>query len=415
MYACVMQSKNKEYIRNLNPLLRGVIQKKQSILILGPRQVGKTTLVKRLLMTEANSITYSLQIPEIRLAFEKDPSLLIRQVKAAKPHPVVFIDEAQKVPELFDAVQYLIDEKLATFIITGSSARKLKRKGGNLLPGRLKNSRLDPLMWNEFGWLESAGVEELRIKNASDKTGYTFEKSLIFGALPGIVNQKDDVERADFLKAYSQTYLEEEIRAEALSRKIGAFSRFLELAAQDSGTAPNFAKLSMESGVSAPTIKEFYNVLDETLVAERVDAYLKNARKRIMRTARYYLFDLGVRNSLARLPLMPELINSQKGVLFEHAVMLEIIRRVRSLGRNYRVCYWRTSSGLEVDCVIDTGAGAIPIEIKASAHVRLADLSGLAAFLNEYPKQARQGFVVAQVAKPEKLSHNITVLPWRGF
>ena len=399
----------------MNPVLLEVVRKKQSILILGPRQVGKTTIVKHLLTREANSITYSLQIPEVRLALEKDPSLLIRQIKAAKPHPVVFIDEAQKVPELFDAVQYLIDEKLATFIITGSSARKLKRKGGNLLPGRLKNSRLDPLMWNEFGWLEGAGVEELRIKNGPNKAAYTFEKSMIFGALPGIVSQMEDVDRADFLKAYSQTYLEEEIRAEALSRKIGAFSRFLELAAQESGTAPNFAKLSMESGVSAPAIKEFYNVLEETLVAERVDAYLKNARKRILKTARYYLFDLGVRNSLARLPLTSELINSQKGVLFEHVVMLEIIRRVRSLGKNYRVCYWRTASGLEVDCVVDTGAGVIPIEIKSSAHIRLADLSGLTAFLKEYPKQAQQGFVIAQVAKPEKLSENITVLPWRSL
>lgn len=407
-----MQSENNEYIRNLAPLLREAIQKRHSILVLGPRQVGKTTLVSRLLAAQPDSITYALQIPEIRLSLEKDPTLLIRRIKAAKPHPVVFIDEAQKVPELFDAVQYLIDEKLASFVLTGSSARKLKRKGGNLLPGRLKNARLDPLTWNEFGWLKGAGIEELRVKNAPGAPGYTFEQAMVFGALPGIAGLRDDADRADFLRAYSQTYLEEEIRAEALSRKIGAFSRFLELAAQESGTAPNFAKLSMESGVSAPAIKEFYNVLEETLVAERVDAYLKNARKRILRTSRYYLFDLGVRNSLARLPLTPELINSQKGPLFEHAVMLELIRRVRTLGRNYKVCYWRTSSGLEVDCVIDTGAGVIPIGIKASSHVRPADLAGLSAFLKEYPDQAGRGFVVAQVAKPEKLADNITALPW---
>ena len=233
--------------------------------------------------------------------------------------------------------------------------------------------------------------------------------------MPGIVSQAEDADRKDFLKAYSQTYLEEEIRAEALSRKIGAFSRFLELAAQESGTAPNFAKLSMETGVSAPAIKGFYNVLEETLVAERVDAYLKNARKRILSSSRYYMFDLGVRNSLARMPLTEELINSQKGVLFEHAVMLEVIRRVRALGNDYRVCYWRTSSGLEVDCVIDTGAGVIPVEIKASAHVRLGDVPGLTAFLREYPKQAQRGYVIAQIAKPEQLSDNITALPWHSF
>ena len=410
-----MHSQKKLYIRNLQAALQAAVRKKQSVLMLGPRQVGKTTLVKSCLESAANSITYSLQVPDTRLSLEKDPSLLIRQIKAARPHPIVFIDEAQKVPELFDAIQYLIDEKLAAFVVTGSSARKLKRKGGNLLPGRLKSFHLDPLAWNELGWVLNTGIKELAIANLPNSSSYSFEKSLIFGTLPGIVNQAGDADRKDFLKAYSQIYLEEEIRAEALSRKIGAFSRFLELAAQESGTAPNFAKLSMEAGVSAPAIKEFYNVLEETLVAERVDPYLKNARKRMLRSARYYLFDLGVRNSLARLPLTEELINSQKGVLFEHAVVLELIRRIRALGKDYRVCYWRTASGLEVDCVIDTGSDVIPVEIKSSAHVRLADVPGLIAFLREYPKQARQGFVVAQIARPEKLSDNITALPWHSI
>lgn len=410
-----MHSKKKLYIRNLQTSLNAAVHKKQSVLMLGPRQVGKTTLVKSILESVNNFTTYSLQIPEIRLGLEKDPSLLIRQLKAGKPHPIVFIDEAQKVPELFDAIQYLIDEKLAAFIVTGSSARKLKRKGGNLLPGRLKSFHLDPLAWNELGWIRGANIKELSIANLPNHAEYSFEKSLIFGTLPGIVNQNTDSDRKDFLKAYSEIYLEEEIRAEALSRKIGAFSRFLELAAQESGTAPNFAKLSMEAGVSAPAIKEFYNLLEETLVAERVDAYLKNARKRILRSARYYMFDLGVRNSLARLPMTEELINSQKGVLFEHAVMLETIRRIRALGKDYKVCYWRTASGLEVDCVIDTGSGVIPVEIKSSAHVRLADVPGLVAFLQEYPKQAQQGFVVAQTDRPERLSDNITVLPWHSI
>ena len=177
-------------------------------------------------------------------------------------------------------IQYILYEKKAKFLITGSSARKLRRKGSNLLPGRVKVFHLDPLLWNEFGWIKENNIKELKIKNINKNVDYSFEKSLIFGALPGIVNLKNDSDRKDFLKAYANIYLEEEIRAEALSRKIGAFSRFLELSANESGTSPNFTKLSMESGVSMPAIKEFYNLLEDTLIVERIDPYLKNARKR---------------------------------------------------------------------------------------------------------------------------------------
>jgi len=406
-----MQGKTKVLFRYLDDKIAQLIVKKQSALILGPRQVGKTTLVRGAMKGTKNKVEYLLQNPTERLAIESNPGRIIGQIEAVSGKPVVFIDEAQKVPEVFDAVQYLIDNKTAQFIITGSSARKLRREGANLLPGRIKRYHLDPLLWGELGLMGDGQINELRLKNINKKFDYSFDESLVYGSLPGMINLSLD-DRSDFLRAYSEIYLEEEIRAEAVARKIGAFSRFLELAAVESGTSPNFSKLSNESGVSQPAIKEFYQVLEDTLVVERVDPYLKNARKRIMSSSRYFFFDLGVRNSLARLNLDISLVNAQKGILFEHAVVLEIIRRIRVLNKNYKVCYWRTSGGAEVDCVIDMGEKVIPIEIKGSATVSLSELKGLKNFLEDYKNKASHGYVITMGSRREKLADNITAIPW---
>jgi len=393
--------------------LAQVIRKGQSALILGPRQTGKTTLVKACLSDAKSLMEYPLQNPEIRMEMERDAGAIVRQVEARSNRPIVFIDEAQKAPELFDSVQYLIDEKKASFIITGSSARKLRRKGVNPLPGRVRTFRLDPLQWNEFGWHGNRDEGLFRMPNINTLKGYSFEHSLIFGSLPGIVGQSDDKERAELLRAYTHIYLEEEIRAEALSRKIGQFSRFLELAARESGTNPNLTKLSLESGVSVPTIKEYFSILEDTLVVEKVEPYLKNARKRILTSSRYYFFDLGVRNALARVPLTEDLLNAEKGRLFEHAVMLELIRRIRAQNLDYKVHYWRTGGGAEVDCVIDTGRDIIPIEIKAGARVALSALRGLSSFIETYKGKVKKAYVVTTGRLPEKLTDTITVLPWQ--
>jgi predicted AAA+ superfamily ATPase len=169
----------------------------------------------------------------------------------------------------------------------------------------------------------------------------------------------------------------------------------------------------MESGVSAPPIKEFYQLLEDTLVVVRLDPYLKNARKRIMASSRYYFFDIGVRNALAKMPLTHRLINSQKGILFEHAVILEISRRIRALNLDYQVCYWRTAAGAEVDCLVDLGKQVVPIEIKAGRKVALSELRGLQNFLSDYPNLAKEGLVVTQGDRPEKLTPKITAIPWQ--
>lgn len=406
-----MQGKNKQLFRVIETELKTALKKGQSFLLLGPRQTGKTTLIQNILPYVENKTEYYLQDPSVRLELEADPGRIIRQVEAMNGEPVVFVDEAQKVTEIFDAAQFLIDKKKASFILTGSSARKLRRKGANLLPGRIKIFHLDPLSWAELGLIKESNIFKLAEKNINRNPKYSFSDSLVYGSLPAIVKMKEN-ERGDFLRSYAEIYLEEEIRAEALSRKIGAFSRFLELAAAESGTSPNLTKLSNESGVSAPAIKEFYRILEDTLVVERVDPFLRNSRKRILSSPRYYFFDIGVRNALARLPLSRELINAQKGTLFEHAVILEIKRRIRALNKNYKLYYWRTSGGAEVDCVIDLGDEIIPIEIKSSKTVSLSELKGLSSFLSEYGKMVKQAYVIGPEGKKEKLAENIIRLPW---
>lgn len=410
-YTLFMQGKNKPLFRYLDAEMERLIAKKYSCLLLGPRQVGKTTLVQKALENTGNKLEYFLQNPSARLELEANPSRIIGQVEAQSGRPFVFVDEAQKVPEIFDAAQFLIDQKKAQFVFTGSSARKLRRSGVNLLPGRIKRFFLDPLLWGELGLIRENAIKFLKIGNINADVGASFESTLIYGSLPGMIKlpKKD---RKDFLRSYAEIYLEEEIRAEALSRKIGAFARFLELAAAESGTSPNLTKLSNESGASQPAIKEFYQVLEDTLVAERVDPFLKNSRKRILSSSRYYFFDIGVRNALAGLPLNDDLIKTQKGVLFEHAVILEIIRRIRALNKNYKVYYWRTAGGAEVDCVVDAGTSVIPIEIKSSSIVAKSELKGLKGFLEDYKQVAKHGYVITMGERKEKLAKNITALPW---
>jgi predicted AAA+ superfamily ATPase len=277
----------------------------------------------------------------------------------------------------------------------------------------VKSFHLDPLTWSELGWAKENRIKALAVPFSAPPVEYTLEESMAFGSLPGIVTRKEEEERWDYLEAYASSYLEEEVRAEALTRKLGAFGRFLQLAASESGTSPNFSKLSMEAGVSAPAIREFYSILQDTLIVERVDPYLKNARKRILATPRFYLFDTGVRNNLAGLRLDAETAMAQKGILFEHAVVLEIIRRIRLLRKKHRVCFWRTSGGAEVDCVIDMGDEVIPIEIKASERVRLGELKGLVNCLEDYRTVARHGYVIFQGSHPLQLTENITALPWQ--
>lgn len=407
-----MQGINKSLLRYIEKSFRNALSEGNSVLLIGSRQTGKTTLVREILRDiENGKMEYYLQDPTTRLRLEADPGRIIREIEAKEGRQIIFVDEAQKVPEIFDAAQYLIDNDQAQFILTGSSARKLRRKGANLLPGRVRKFSLDPLLWSELGLVEGNTIDEISLQNINESVDYPLSDVLAYGSLPAMTRINEG-NRSSALRSYTELYLEEEIRAEALSRKIGAFSRFLQLAASESGTSPNFTKLSNESGVSIPTIKAYYQVLEDTLVVERIEPFLRNARKRILSSPRYYFFDTGVRNALAGLSIDRALAESQKGILFEHAVVLEIRRRIRVLDKPYQTYYWRTGGGAEVDCVLDLGDEVIPIEVKGSKAVALSELKGLQSFLESYSGLAKRAYVVVSGGKKEKLSDQITMIPW---
>ena len=383
-----------QYIpRSLEDKIKKILDRRKSILLLGPRQTGKSTLLSR---TKAD-ISITLVRPKIRQLYEKSPELLEKEIQAIQvesknKQPLVFIDEVQKVPEILDAAQYLIDNKDAIFIFTGSSARKLRRNPStNLLPGRVISLRLDPLTIKE---LPEANLNNL----------------LIYGSLPGIFLTKESKNKEEELESYVTNYLEEEIRSEAIVRNIGSFGRFLELAASESGNIINLRKLSQEIGVSHTTINSYYQILEDCLIIERIEPITKSkVRKKLTKTDKYLFFDLGVRRVAAREGTRQPKENL--GKIFEQFIGLELIRYSRITDKKLKVCFWRDPDGPEVDWVIDTGSSYIPIEVKWTESPSKSDIKHIKTFLNEYTN-SRFGYLVCQISRKILLDDNIFAIPW---
>ncbi len=381
--------------RFLEKNIKGALSLGKSILLLGPRQTGKTTLINRI----QHDRQFTLANPRDRLRYEKEPFMLTSEIEALseqkKQLPLIIVDEIQKLPILMDAIQDLVDRKIAQFILTGSSARKLKRDGNiNLLPGRAIPLRLDPLIFDEEKGLH-----------------YSLEEFLMDGSLPEIVLTESKHTRERLLEAYVMIYLEEEIRAEALVRDLAHFGRFLELAASESGKIVNFSKLSQEIGVSHSTIAGYYQILEDCLIVERIEPIIvSKTRKKLSKTQKYILYDLGVRRIAAREGRQPP--KEHMGHLFEQFVGLELIRKLRLAGKRVFLRYWRDPSGPEVDWVLDAHDIYIPIEVKWTDHPADADIKYLKLFLKEYP-QAKKGYLVCQTPHLMKLSDNIYGVPWQ--
>lgn len=383
-----------EYIQRLQEArIRRALRRDKSVLLLGARQTGKTTLLKRL----QGDLSVSLVRPDVRQRYEKNPALLAGEVEAlpGKRHarPLVLLDEIQKVPVLLDVAQDLIDRGLANFVLTGSSARKLRRgKALNLLPGRVVAYHLDPFILKEVA-------------------GLALNDYLIYGSLPGILASKATQDRETDLESYVTVYLEEEVRAEAIVRNIGPFARFLEYAASESGQVVNLRKLSQEIGVSHTTIGSYYEVLEDCLIAERVEPLTKSrTRKKLTKAQKYLFFDLGVRRLAAREGTKPS--REVFGRLFEQWVGLELIRCARLSEKKVRVLFWRDPDGPEVDWVVEKEGHYTPVEVKWTDNPLPKDTRHLRTFLSEYPS-AGVGYVVCQVPRKAKLGEGIFALPWQ--
>jgi len=380
--------------RIMESRVRQALGRQKSVLLLGPRQTGKTTLVETL----KPDLLLNFLRPEVRQRYERSPQLLGAEVEAlaerARRHkPLVVLDEVQRVPELVNVVQDLVDRRLARFVLTGSSARKLRRgKGVNLLPGRLLPLRLDPL-------------------SLAERVPATLEEALLYGSLPGIALAANDAAREEDLQAYTTLYLEEEVRAEALVRNLGTFSRFLQLAALESGNISHFRGISQELGVPHTTVAGYYEILEDCLIAERIEAVSESrTRKKLTKSPRYLFFDLGVRRAAAdegrRLP--PRVLGS----LFEQFVGLELLRATRQTVGGLRLRFWRDPDGPEVDWIVESEDRWLPVEVKWSDAPGERDTRHLQTFLSEYSK-AREAVVVCRTPRRFKLAPKITAVPWQ--
>jgi uncharacterized protein len=384
-----------KYIKRLiEDRIRHALGRGKSVLLLGARQTGKTTLINRF----DHDLLISFVPPDIRQRYEKSPHLLKGEVEALTPsgtgkRPLIILDEVQKVPVILDVVQDLIDRGKAIFILTGSSARKLRRGAQvNLIPGRIVTFHMDPF-----------NLQEFPAKDLNER--------LFYGSLPGILAVKTPSDKETDLESYVTTYLEEEIRAEAVVRNLGDFARFLELAASESGGIVNLRKLSQEIGVSHTTIAAYYQILEDCLIAERIEPLTKSkTRKKLTKSDKYLFFDLGVRRLAAHEGTRPP--RDTMGTLFEQFIGLELLRSAHAKAHGAKIRFWRDPDGPEVDWVIDKDSVYIPLEVKWTDSPTPSDIRHLEVFLSEY-KQAKTGFLICQVPRKTKLSERVFALPWQ--
>jgi uncharacterized protein len=401
--------------RYLERALRQATSRGKVRLLFGARQTGKSTLLRAIAPTRA--LLLNLQDPRERVRYERSPGALASELEARREkHLVVCVDEIQKVPVLLDDIQYLYDRFPARFefYVTGSSSRKLRTGAANLLPGRSHAYHLLPVIGPERASAPRSTIFPT-LKPAAAGSGFptaALEDLLVWGSLPGVTSEPV-TRRAATLTTYAEVYLEEEIRREAVVRDVGAFARFLTLAAVESGRIMNLTALSQESGVPVATTRNFYQVLVDTFVGYWIMPYGRSGRKEILSTPRFLLFDLGVRNAAADVPLSRELLKTQAGPLFEQWVLLELVARAMYLGRGYQVQFWRTRHGAEVDAVVVTPKGDIPIEVKWTDKVRATDARHLELFLDAYAARAKRGFLVCRVPRALRLTDRVTAIPWQ--
>ena len=340
-----------------------------SFFLFGPRGTGKSTLIKAKL-DEAKTFYVDLLLYQTETQYARDPDLLYRQVKALSPTvSTVVIDEIQKIPKLLDIVHKLIEETDKRFILTGSSARKLKTGSANLLAGRAFERSLHPLT-----------VEEL---------GKTFDLSevLQWGSLPGIFKHETNEDRADFLLSYANTYLKEEVVGEQFIRNLAPFRKYLEVAAQHNGQIINFSNIAKDVGVDPKTVQSYFSILEDTLIGFLLEPYLKSTRKRVHRSPKFYFFDIGVCRSLANLlSVPPHPSTAYYGDLFEHFLILEFIRREAYQRKGYRFFYLSDETSA-VDLIIERpGKSLVLVEIKSTSEIRKRHLAPLMSMKKSFPE-----------------------------
>jgi uncharacterized protein len=388
--------------------------------LFGARQTGKSTLLRALLPHPA--LQLDLSEPGLRARYLARPETFVEECRAlpkTRGASFVVVDEAQSVPALFDAVQHLYDEdkRRFRFVLCGSSARKLRRAGANLLPGRSMLHRLFPLVLRERPAVPAAPPSAALLPFGPAPEPWfpsaDLPERLAFGDLPGVVLARTQ-DRAALLRAYSEVYLEEELRREALIKEWPGFARFLRLAALEAGQIVNYAKIAGQAGISSVTVKSHYDLLEDMFVGVRVLSYSGSARKHVLSTPKFLFFDLGVRNAAAGLPVSRDAVSGDPGRLFEQWVGIELWRRLQYLGRG-ELRYLRTKAGAEVDYVVDLGRRVIPVEVKWTDEPRASDAKHVIALMSELGQRAPKGYVVCRCSRPRQIAVGVTAIPWQAL
>lgn len=375
----------------LDRILKIDLPPRQSAFLWGARKTGKSTYLKTRF---PDAVYYDLLKSDIFLRLAARPNLFREELLAIsgdRPQ-VVILDEVQKAPALLDEVHWLIENTSFSFILCGSSARKLKRHGVNLLGGRAWKYHFFPLVYPEL-----PDFDLLRIFNR--------------GAIPAHFLQSAP---GRSLRAYLEDYMTQEVQAEGLVRNLPAFSRFMEALRFSHGEMINYANIARQAGVDGKTVREHFSILVDTLMGYFVLPYRKRVgREIISETPRFFLFDVGVANMLMRRRI-DEMRGSEAGRSLEHYLLTELMAYKHLKELDFDISYWRTKTGLEVDLVL--GAGEVAVEVTVTDPVDKTDIKGLLAFVEEHrPKRA---YVVATEPRPRRISvggFSIDVLPVQTF
>jgi predicted AAA+ superfamily ATPase len=354
----------------------------RSAFLWGPRKTGKTYWINRHF---ADSVIIDLLKTDVFADYASRPSLLRERYQEHKG--LIVIDEIQMVPDLLNEIHWLIENTDVSFLMTGSSARKLRRRHANLLGGRAWRYTMAPLTYAET-------------------EGFDLEHIVVSGLLPPHFLSSDPVQD---LRSYVADYLKEEIAAEAVIQNIPAFAEFLRVAALTSGELLNYTNVGRETGVSAKVVRNYFQILEDTLLGFRIPPWRKVSNRRLIETEKFYLFDVGVANYLAR--RVPRIGTPEFGNSFEHYILMELKAYQAYRNPELDIRYWRTSTGFEVDFIL--GDMNVAIEVKGSHRIHSTHTRGLRALLEEH--RVKEAVIVCLEKQPRRPDPYIEVLPWKVF
>lgn len=358
--------------------------KDESAFLWGARQTGKSTLLKILY---PHAPYFDLLLSDVFNRFLANPSLLRETLEADPGSSPVIVDEIQRLPSLLNEIQWLIVNRNRRFILSGSSPRKIVRSGGNLLGGRASRYELYPLIYKEI-------------------PDFDLNRALNNGLLPRHYMSEN---AGKLISAYIGSYLRDEIMAEARIRNISSFSRFLEMAAFSNGEIVNYSNIAADCGVSPPTVREYFQILEDTLIGRFLPSFQKKPKRRVILSPKFYYFDVGIANQLLKRGVITP-GSEAFGHAFEHYIYHEIYAHSHYSEINYPINYWRTASQIEVDFILGDLDAAV--EVKATSSANENHLRGLRSFAEEY--NVKKLILVCNDPYPRK-SGNVTILPWREF